>query len=217
MDLIGYDVLMLPTDGNVVGALTMDVVSGALCWGGSPVNDKRFRNQHLYIVSPDEHPQVGDFGVNGHGGGIVVQRTEYNSEEEVNTFRKIIASTDEELGGSVPKITSSFVYQYVEAHNNKKPIRRVFLEVEYFNGWSKLLVEESGDPIGLHTRLKLTDDGECVIIHLEDPTIEKTYSREQVKDKMWMAVVQALIVIKKMKDPLNEVPEWFDTFVKENL
>lgn len=174
--MVQVQVVMLPTKNKT--NLWQDENNQLHCsianYGNYRLNEAV--NQHLYLIT-DEEIREGDWIIDGkinrNNHTIFQIRKEqvhaYNkiakimNESTLKHFivKKIVASTDLSLG--LPDIPASFLQEYVKSNGK---IDKVGLETEYLNGWSKLLVEKANDPIGLHTRLKLTDKNE-VIVHAD--------------------------------------------------
>ena len=114
-------------------------------------------------------------------------------------FRKIIASTDKSLG--LPMIQQDFIKQYCE-----NPVESVMVEYE------ERCIDDKCNGSGkcgpcIITKLILKLKGNCIII---SPIEEKMYSKEEVIEK-------GKGLLDKLEIEEDDVQEYFDEWVKENL
>ena len=166
--------------------------------------------QYLYItVSQDVEPiKEGDW--------YLYDSKIWNQKECVPKYhslygRKIIATTDTKLTkGRVIIGTGGTLYKRI-AQPSKSFLKEFFdnpngeFEVEYEVAGSRgnTTIPE------LFYNLKLNQDNTVNIISVE----EKMYSR----DDLWKTVAQSHIARKSMQNVFNDLPNWFDNWIKENL
>ena len=137
--------------------------------------------------------------------------------------KKIIATTDPKLRSDsliedparpednllirkgIPQIPQSLIESYC-----KNPVDKVMIEYTLPDKIKNALIvgnlsrAQDSDYI-----LKVDSHNEIIISVIE----ERLYDR----DEMWQCVAQSHITRKDMKNPFDELPEWFDTWVKETL
>lgn len=152
--------------------------------------------QHLYLVSEREI-KFKDWYIDG-ANNIKQQTIEGRHKED----RKIEATTNPSIYNpykaygnqkALPQIPQSFIEAYVKANGN---IEEVNIEL-FFNG-----------------KMIKTRSDNTVIIHQA-----KTYTREEVKDIAWKAVVQVIADFKLLNadSQYKTIPKWYDKWSKENL
>jgi hypothetical protein len=104
----------------------------------------------LISLDPDEKIEVGDKLY--YNGEIIIfeghDKIDSIWKETIKLKQKVIA-TQSQLS---PEYISKFIKEY-----NKGEVKNVEIEMEYINGWSKLLVKKQNDPIILHLQVKLTN------------------------------------------------------------
>ena len=199
--------------------------------------DLGYSTQHLYIVSSDKIEE-GDWFIRdteiyqcfkSHKDEIEFKTDEKSVYCGTNTFwdrkfcKKIIATTDKlptepyqghyegiDCTNYVPQPSTSFIEKYVKAYNAGTPIIDVMVDYEYITTKSSVFISENV-PYG-YKRVKVDSQNQITITKIKD-----SWTREELKDLMWKACVQSVIAHKKMKDPFNEMPEWFDNWVEQNL
>ena len=188
--------------------------------------EKSLQNQHLYITT-DEDFMSGEWVL---FSDVVMIAKSFDDrvvyDGEGNSFmkydcKKIIATTDPKLRSDsliedparpednllirkgIPKIPQSLIESYC-----KNPVDKVEVEYEWWQDQDNTGagIENIGEP---ELILKLTSNNEIIISVIE----ERLYDR----DEMWQCVAQSHITRKDMKNPFDELPEWFDKWVKETL
>jgi hypothetical protein len=234
-------VVMLPTEDKLTSAIMLGVTPGVMrvTQDKDVINDindwMRFgKPQHLYItVSQDVEPiKEGDNIFNKHMNRLEIasKNCEINLANDMHynegktrlrdNILKIIATTDPKLitynkryfdknkerrsafvdKVNIPQVQQSFLKEFVANHDGE-------WEVEYEE---KQQFESADDyDYGFGFELKLNQDNTVNITSVED----KMYSKEDI----WKTVVQSHIAKESMNNVFNELPDWFDNFIKENL
>ena len=190
--------------------------------------EKSLQNQHLYITT-DEDFMSGEWVL---FSDVVMIAKSFDDrvvyDGEGNSFmkydcKKIIATTDPKLRSDsliedparpednllirkgIPKIPQSLIESYC-----KNPVDKVMIEYTLPDKIKNALIvgnlsrAQDSDYI-----LKVDSHNEIIISVIE----ERLYDR----DEMWLCVAQSHITRKDMKNPFDELPEWFDKWVKETL
>ncbi len=171
-----------------------------------PQTIKETQNQHLYILSDDEIKE-GDWFMNLSDKGNFVdnciaegkgERVVWNLKAEINSLRKIVATTDTSLSIKIkdsnpygnfifkvlPQLPESFILAYIKAYNEGKPITEVDLKIEEAGKYNvdelrenhlKGLSHSYDKPMKIKTRGDNT-----VIIHQS-----KIYSKAEVDEIIW--------------------------------
>ncbi len=211
-------VILLPTD-KAQSAIILDNATEMLSWSDMyfTQEDLKYANRksyHLYIVD-DSEIKEGDWYYNSFVkevwkcGGDIISLSQANelTNGERGCF-KVIATTNTQLSTKteqagdnawhqqLPQLQQSFIEEWC-----KNPVDKVEVEYEEALGASNF-------PLGVFD-LKLTSNNELIIHPIE----EKLYTREE----MWKCVAQSHIARGGMKNPFDEIPEWFDSWIKENL
>jgi hypothetical protein len=228
-------VVMLPTDKiNKVG----DICKFDYGLNIAGKADLGYSTQHLYIVSSDKIEE-GDWFIRdteiyqcfkSHKDEIEFKTDEKSVYCGTNTFwdrkfcKKIIATTDKlptepyqghyegiDCTNYVPQPSTSFIEKYIKVYNDGTPIVDVMVEYEIEPDFvpdfiSKVLDYEP------QSKIKVDSKNQITITKVKD-----SWTREELKDLMWKTCVQSVIAHKKMKDPFNEMPKWFDNWVEQNL
>ena len=177
-------------------------------------------NQHLYITT-DEEIKEGDWYIDDANQVRQAVTSDLEYWETRKEYKKIIATTDKsliietwydsiDLGKqpryvNLPSIQQSFIEAYC-----KNPVDKVMIEYTLPDKIKNALImgnlsrAQDSDYI-----LKVDSHNEIIISVIE----ERLYDR----DEMWQCVAQSHITRKDMKNPFDELPEWFDKWVKETL
>tara|TARA_R110000751_G_C13631277_1_gene465855 strand:- start:70 stop:765 length:696 start_codon:yes stop_codon:yes gene_type:complete len=183
---------------------------------------------HLYITT-DEDFMSGEWVL---FSDVVMIAKSFDDrvvyDGEGNSFmkydcKKIIATTDPKLRSDsliedparpednllirkgIPQIPQSLIESYC-----KNPVDKVMIEYTLPDKIKNALIvgnlsrAQDSDYI-----LKVDSHNEIIISVIE----ERLYDR----DEMWQCVAQSHITRKDMKNPFDELPEWFDKWVKETL
>lgn len=181
-----------------------------------PIQDEE-EYQHLYVTD-DSEIKVGDKFLWFLNGTFRVM-VHVDDAAFTGDGKKIIATTDPDVNRcSICKKQEGVVYQY-QTHNCAAvpQIQQSFIEAWCKKPVDKVLVEYTSTEIGEFDGViaydwdcipKLTANNELIIHMIE----EKLYTREE----MWRCVAQSHMARKNMKNPFDEIPEWFDNWIKEN-
>lgn len=230
-------IVMLPTEGKgpiVLGENLLVNLPGVF----------RGTNFHLYIISDGEIKE-GDWcyldnnikELSDYNGNYIIKisKEQVESANIVKDCKKIIATTENWNGYLLPQPSQSFIDKYIESCNNGNIITDV--QVEYENGYidnrpvsNGVLKINSDNTIKMSTAKELnywklnaeedymkTPISVLRYISELESAVENSYTKEEVKEKMWFYIVQYVIAQKTMKDPFNETPEWFDKLIEDNL
>ena len=178
-------------------------------------------NQHIYITSDDEINDgdwfIANDGFRHDNPKYIIAKCEKVSDNGYKIYNnvgyadgynayKIIATTDTLLG--LPQPSDKFIQAYIEAYNKGEKIEKVM--VEYENKY-KMKEDYPIEQVGWYNRPKLKDNTITI------SKVKDNWTREEMIDFAWKTLVQGRKASTSMKDLFNELPEWFDKWVEENL
>lgn len=133
-------------------------------------NPSAWEPQQLYLTTNDEIKE-GDWyicygrelhRIDKHGEEIMIRANEKSETTYTKTHFKVVASTAP-IG--LPLIPESFLIEYVKTNGT---INTVKIEMEYNSGWAEKLVVQHNEPSLLHSRPKMTNNGEVIIHYPKD-------------------------------------------------
>lgn len=125
-------------------------------------------------------------------------------------YKKIIATTDSSLSqvsrAEIPQPSSAFIQKYIDAYNSGEPIEKVMVEMVEYKG-----IEWLDRPLEYFPKVNPKDNTITI------SKVKDSWTREEMIDFAWKTLVQGRKASTSMKDLFNELPEWFDKWVEENL
>jgi len=221
MNTIKVQVHLIATDKDYpsLGQLILSKGNNLLGQKGEYSVTDEMIPQHLYFTNSEEIKE-GDWHINLLNNSIEKasknvaanwkSNMSYNNETRFlrNDYKKIVATTNPELWGlhvevkeafypfGIPKIPQSFISSYIKRYNENNSIKEVWLEQSNMDGIMSSVNKK------YHTQLKLTPDGEVIVV----PKEEKIYTREELIQAC-MDFRSAGGDIRNMR-PLDK--EWFD-------
>lgn len=211
-----FKIVMLPTEKASI--ITKHINGKSLSYApdnGLEVYYKGVNSipQHLYIISDDKIKE-GDFYMNRFNQIHQASDINLTSQEEWNTCKKIVATTDKSLIANkgldpfsgkpdlLPQIPESFIKAYIKAYNDEgKPITEVDLEYEDKGREEWWGSSEGGEPIWVEGYKLKTRPDNTVIVHQS-----KMYSRDEI----------IILFHKHLKDSSTSV-EPFNNLLKKQL
>lgn len=170
-----FPVIMLPTEKVSCLNLTRGNTLGR--WNTHIPDERLSKNQHLYILS-NEKIKEGDWAIVyiNENHRKVPKKITMELSEGISTgdmFYNIVATTDKSLG--LPLIHDSFLPVFIKGYNERKQIKEVDLEMEYFN--PALNDDQSWDGMAseLYSKMKIREDNTVIILE------SRKYSKQEVR------------------------------------
>jgi hypothetical protein len=161
-------VVMLSTNEKA----SLRLLPNGLLFSNPLVNEPHLKNQELYFLS-DEEIKEGDWCINLNSFLEHKELCRIDSKIELeryvqkieNDCKKIIATTNKDLGITLPQPSESFIKKFIEAYNSGKAITEVMVEYNHLQSTTGLNEEW----------LKINIDNTITIRKMKD-----SWSREEV-------------------------------------